>query len=43
MWKKTCKSIKKRVPELEHIGDIGCSMRENDEAVKDFEELIKSL
>ncbi|MFX0071825.1 MAG: flavodoxin family protein [Candidatus Hermodarchaeota archaeon] len=43
MWKKTCKSIKKRVPELEHIGDVGCSMRENEEAVKNFEELIKKL
>jgi flavodoxin len=43
MWKRTCKSIKKRMLELEHLGDIGCSMRENKDAIKQFEELVKKL
>ena len=40
-WKKACNGIRKRVPQLDHIGDIGCKERDYEEAIKRFEEIIK--
>jgi len=43
LWKKACKGIQKRFPQLDHIGDIGCVERDNDGAMKEFEELVKKI
>lgn len=43
MWKKACNGIQKRVPELEHLGDVGCVEKDNNGAIKDFEELVKKI
>ncbi|TFG07098.1 MAG: hypothetical protein EU539_05935 [Promethearchaeota archaeon] len=43
MWKKACESIKKKVPGMQHIGDIGCVEKENDQAIKEFETLMNTL
>lgn len=40
-WKTTCKKIQKKIPELEHIGNIGCIEKENDDAVSALEDLMK--
>ena len=42
-WVKTCKKIQKKFTQLEHIGNIGCSYRENEETIKNFDEIIKNL
>lgn len=42
-WARTCKGIRKRFPQLEHMGDIGCVERNNEEAITDFEELVQNL
>jgi flavorubredoxin len=43
VWKKTCESIENKLPQLEHIGNIGCLEKENEDAVREFEEIIKKL
>ena len=43
MQKKACSGIQKRIPELEHLGDVGCVEKNNDGAIKDFEELVKKI
>ena len=40
-WIKACKKIQKYLPKCDHIGNIGCAEKENEKALKDFEELIK--
>jgi len=42
-WEGTCKNIKKRFPKLNHIGNFGCSLRNNKETIKQFDNLIKNL
>ena len=42
-WIKACKKIQKYLPKCEHIGNIGCAEKENEKALKDFEELIKKV
>ena len=42
-WKKVCKSIKKRLPNLDYVDSVGCVKKENEEAIKSFETIIKNL
>lgn len=42
-WEKTCTKIQKLVPQCEHTGNVGCKKRENQSAIKSFEEIVKKL
>ena len=42
-WQNACKDIQEALPDFEHVGDIGCSERKNEDTIKDFEDLVKNL
>ena len=42
-WKNACKRIQEALPDFEHVGDVGCLERENEDTINDFEELVKNL
>ena len=42
-WKRVCNSIKKRLPNFDHIGSVGCVKRKNDEAIRSFDEIVKKI
>jgi flavodoxin len=42
-WKETCKKIRNDFPEMNHIGNFGCSLRFYDSTIRSFEGLIKTL
>jgi hypothetical protein len=41
--KASNKKIKKKVSKLDHVGSIGCDKLENENALKEFEEIVKKL
>lgn len=42
-WKETCNKIRNDFPEMNHVGNFGCSWRFYDSTIKNFEKLIKTL
>lgn len=42
-WIAVCESIKKRLPNLEYIGCVGCKRKDSDEAIVAFERLVSAL
>jgi flavodoxin len=42
-WEGTCKNIQKRFPNLQHIGNFGCSVRSNQRTLRNFDECIRNL
>ena len=43
VWKETCNKIKEELPEMNHIGNFGCSLKNYDSTIRNFEELVKKL
>ncbi|MFX0076868.1 MAG: flavodoxin family protein [Candidatus Hermodarchaeota archaeon] len=43
IWKATCNKIMKSLPEMNHIGNFGCSFKNYDSTMKEFEELVKII
>ncbi len=43
MWKHGCDWIKKKLPKLEHVANVGCVKKENSQAIADFENAVKKL
>ena len=41
--RKGYNEIQKKVLKLEHLGDVGGVKKDNDGAIKDFEEIIKKI
>ena len=42
-WIKTCGIIRKKLPNINPIANIGCEKKENKEALKNFDNIIKNL
>jgi len=42
-WERTCNYIKKKLSNLEHLGNFGCKKRNNKQALEEFENLIKNF
>ncbi|MHA2401032.1 MAG: flavodoxin family protein [Promethearchaeota archaeon] len=42
-WKETCNKIKNSFPEMNHVGNFGCSLRRYDSTIKNFEEFVETL
>jgi flavodoxin len=42
-WLKTCDNVKKRLPQLEHIGNVGCIRRNIETAIPEIDRIIKTL
>lgn len=42
-WKETCKEIKEKFPDMDHIGNFGCVSKNYNSSISSFEELVKSL
>ncbi|MHA1669034.1 MAG: flavodoxin family protein [Promethearchaeota archaeon] len=38
-WQDTCKNIKRRFPNLEHLGNFGCSNRNSTQTLQEFNKL----
>lgn len=38
-WQDTCKNIKRRFPNLEHLGNFGCSNRNSTNTLREFNKL----
>ena len=43
IWNRVCNKIKDKVPQFDHIGNIGCRERDNEAAVKNLEEIVKKI
>jgi flavodoxin len=43
IWKGTCNNIKNSFPEMNHVGNFGCSFKSYDSTMKDFEDLVKNI
>ncbi len=42
-WLKSCQFIRTKITNINHIANIGCIKRENEEALKNFDNIIKNL
>lgn len=42
-WEITCKKIHQMFPELNHIGNIGCTQRNNENAIESFKLILNNL
>ena len=42
-WLRTCNYIKKRLPQLEHLGNVGCAERSIETAIPEMERIVKTL
>jgi flavodoxin len=42
-WSKTCNYIKQRLPQLEHLGNVGCVRRNIEEAIPEIERIVNNL
>ena len=43
VWEGTCNAIKRNFPNMNHIGDFGCSLRNYTSTIRKFEEVVKNL
>ena len=43
VWEGTCNVIKKEFHSMKHIGNFGCSLRNYDSTIRNFEELVKTF
>ena len=43
IWNVTCNTIKSNFPDMNHIGNFGCSLRNYDSTIKSFEEQVKAF
>jgi len=42
-WEITCKKVQEMFPELNHIGNIGCTQRNNENAIENFKLILNNL
>jgi flavodoxin len=42
-WQETCKEIKEKFPDMNHIGNFGCVSKNYNSTIRNFEELVKKL
>jgi len=42
-WRSMVKTIQKKMVNINHIGNIGCIRRKNEEALQNFDQIVKNL
>ncbi|MHA2287319.1 MAG: flavodoxin family protein [Promethearchaeota archaeon] len=43
VWEGTCNTIKSNFPTMNHRGNFGCSLRNYNSTIRNFEEFVKNL